>query len=137
MYRKYIAGFVTVIGFLLAAGALLRAVWQQSGIAENPRQKPLKAVSLSWEKPVLETRDQRFLRGESISVPELAGARDYDGTDLTREIHYYDDKNRKIASPWRAKASGIYRVKAVVKSPVTKRKNIKTFLVLIDGGGSR
>lgn len=133
---KNIAAAMSVILFLLAAGTVLKEIWQQSGIAENPKQKQFAASSLRWEKPALETKDKRFSGGGDIIVSELASARDFDGTDLTSEIRYYNEEGRQIARRWRAEVPGIYRVEAVVESPVTKRENRKSFLVLIDGGES-
>ncbi len=134
LYTNYIIGILSAAVILLAAGLSLKKEWIQTGIAKNPKQKQPASIVLTWEKPTLETKDQRFSIQDRIFVPELAKARDFDGADLTNRIHYYDEKGEEISGEWTVQKPGIYQLQVLVESPLTKRENRKTMLVLVDGG---
>lgn len=134
LYGKNVVGILIMLVVLLTAGVSLKREWIRWGIVKNQAQKHLTAAALTWDKPALDGMNQRFSTGKRILVSELARARDFDGTDLTKRIRFYDENGNQMTGEWMVRKPGIYRIQATVKSPVSKRVNKKTIIVLIDGG---
>lgn len=133
LYGKAIFAVLGVLTVIMVAGYSLQAEWSRHGIAPNGKQKMMVTNAIVWEPPVLDASDKRFPIGKAILISSLAKARDSDGTDLTNQIIYTDEKGGIMPKQWVADRPGIYHIGISVKSPVTQKENRKKIIVIIDG----
>lgn len=133
LYGKAIIAVFGVLIVIVVAGYSLQAEWSRHGIVPNGKQKMMVTNAIVWGPPVLDASDKRFPIGKEILISNLAKARDSDGTDLTNQIIYTDEKGEVMPKEWVADSPGIYHIGISVKSPVTQKENKKKIIVIIDG----